>query len=200
MPAPWQDLLHWWFGAGATASEIAAEKQRLWFGYRAAQDEQARRRFGALTEQALAGGLADWAEQPQGWLALVLLLDQLPRMIHRDSPRAFAGDERAQQLVRDGMAHGGDVLLAPIERVFIYLVLEHAENLALQDQAVAQFGLLRDIAAPAERAVFEGFLDYAVRHREVIARFGRFPHRNAALGRPSTDAEKTFLATPGSRF
>ncbi|AEJ03637.1 DUF924 domain-containing protein [Pseudomonas stutzeri] len=200
MQAPWQDLLHWWFGQGTSATEIAAEKQRLWFGYRPQQDAEARERFGALVEQALNGDLQDWAEQPEGWLALVLLLDQLPRMIHRDTPRAFAGDERAQQLVRDGLAHGGDMLLSPIQRVFIYLVLEHAENLAVQDLAVAHFTALRDIAAEHEQALFRDFLDYAERHREVISRFGRFPHRNAILGRDSSDAEQSFLQQPGSSF
>jgi len=198
--APWQDLLHWWFGQGTSATEIAAEKQRLWFGYRPQQDAEARERFGALVEQALNGDLQDWAELPEGWLALVLLLDQLPRMIHRDTPLAFAGDERAQQLVRDGLAHGGDMLLSPIQRVFIYLVLEHAENLAVQDLAVAHFTALRDIAAEHEQALFRDFLDYAERHREVISRFGRFPHRNAILGRDSSDAEQSFLQQPGSSF
>ncbi len=200
MQAPWQDLLHWWFGQGTSASEIAAEKQRLWFGYRAEQDDEARQRFGAMVEQALNGELQDWAELPEGWLALVLLLDQLPRMIHRNTPKAFAGDERAQQLGRDGLAHGGDMLLAPIQRVFIYLVLEHAENLATQDLAVAQFTALRDIADEAEQPLFVGFLDYAERHREVISRFGRFPHRNATLGREASDAERLFLEQPGSSF
>lgn len=200
MQAPWQDLLHWWFGQGTSATEIAAEKQRLWFGYRPQQDAEARERFGALVEQALNGDLQDWAELPEGWLALVLLLDQLPRMIHRDTPRAFAGDERAQQLVRDGLAHGGDMLLSPIQRVFIYLVLEHAENLAVQDLAVAHFTALRDIAAEHEQALFRDFVDYAERHREVISRFGRFPHRNAILGRDSSDAEQSFLQQPGSSF
>ncbi|MGA4639219.1 hypothetical protein B6N17_012545 [Stutzerimonas stutzeri] len=200
MQAPWQDLLHWWFGQGTSATEIAAEKQRLWFGYRPQQDAEARERFGALVEQALNGDLQDWAELPEGWLALVLLLDQLPRMIHRDTPRAFAGDERAQQLVRDGLAHGGDMLLSPIQRVFIYLVLEHAESLAVQDLAVAHFTALRDIAAEHEQALFRDFLDYAERHREVISRFGRFPHRNAILGRDSSDAEQSFLQQPGSSF
>lgn len=200
MQAPWQDLLHWWFGQGTSATEIAAEKQRLWFGYRPQQDAEARERFGALVEQALNGDLQDWAELPEGWLALVLLVDQLPRMIHRDTPRAFAGDERAQQLVRDGLAHGGDMLLSPIQRVFIYLVLEHAENLAVQDLAVAHFTALRDIAAEHEQALFRDFLDYAERHREVISRFGRFPHRNAILGRDSSDAEQSFLQQPGSSF
>lgn len=200
MRAPWQALLDWWFGQGTTAGEIAAEKHALWFGYRAEQDDLARERFGALCDEALHGGLEAWAENPAGWLALILLLDQLPRMIHRGTPLAFAGDGRAEQLVRDGLAHGGDVLLSPIQRVFIYLVLEHAENLSWQELAVAQFGQLRDIATVDEQPLFDDFLDYAVRHRSVIARFGRFPHRNAILGRESTEAERAFLAEPGSRF
>jgi len=198
--APWQQLLLWWFGQGTRATDIAAEKQRLWFGYRPEQDTEARERFGALVEQALDGGLQDWAELPEGWLALVLLLDQLPRMIHRNTPKAFSGDERAQQLVRDGLAHGGDMLLAPIQRVFIYLVLEHAENLAVQDLAVAHFTGLRDIADEQEQPLFADFLDYAERHREVISRFGRFPHRNAILGRENSDTEQSFLEQPGSSF
>jgi len=198
--APWQPLLDWWFGQGTTASEIAADKQRLWFGYRPEQDAEARERFGCLVEEALDGGLQDWAELPEGWLALVLLLDQLPRMIHRATPRAFAGDERAQQLVRDGLAHGGDMLLSPLQRVFIYLVLEHAEHLPTQELAVAHFAALRDIAGEPEQALFADFLDYAERHRQVISRFGRFPHRNAILGRPSSEAERMFLAQPGSAF
>jgi len=200
MAAPWTDLLDWWFGGGATAKAIAEEKSGLWFGYRPEQDAQARERFGAQVEQALDGGLDAWAESPDGWLALVLLLDQLPRMIHRATPRAFAGDARALQLVREGMAQGGDMLLSPIQRVFIYLVLEHAEHLGMQDQAVVQFERLLGIAPDEERELFRGFLDFAERHRQVIARFGRFPHRNEALGRPSTDAEQAFLREPGSRF
>ncbi|WP_373389343.1 DUF924 family protein [Pseudomonas alcaligenes] len=197
---PWQPLLDWWFGTGATASEVAAERSGLWFGYRAEQDEKARQRFGPHCEQALAGGLGDWAGQPDGWLALLLLLDQLPRMIHRGTPQAFAGDARARQLVRQGLEQGFDARLPAIRRVFAYLVLEHAEDLALQDEAVARFGALRDQAAPSERALFDGYLDYAVRHQRVIQRFGRFPHRNAVLGRPSTAEEAQFLTEPGSRF
>lgn len=121
-------------------------------------------------------------------------------MIHRGTPQAFASDARAQQLVRQGLAHGGDVLLAPIQRVFIYLVLEHAEDLAQQELAVAHFEQLREIAAADEQPLFDDFLDYARRHRAVIARFGRFPHRNATLGRESSEAERVFLTEPGSRF
>lgn len=200
MSAPWQDLLGWWFGQGRTAQQVVNEKQPLWFGYQPEQDREARERFGDLCDQALAGGLQEWTDSEQGWLALILLLDQLPRMIHRGTPQAFAGDERARQLVSEGMAQGRDRLLAPIERVFIYLVLEHAENLADQDLAVAHFLTLRDRAAAEERPSFEGFLDFAERHRDVIARFGRFPHRNAILGRASSDAEQSYLARPGSGF
>ncbi|WP_407294341.1 DUF924 family protein [Stutzerimonas zhaodongensis] len=200
MTSPSQDLLSWWFGEGTTASEIAGARMGLWFGYKPEQDAEARERFGVITERALSGELDEWAESPQGWLALVLLLDQLPRMIHRGTPQAFAGDDRALQLVRDGMAHGGDVLLAPIQRVFVYLVLEHAENLSVQDQAVQQFEQLLAIADAEEQKLFADFLDFAERHRQVIARFGRFPHRNEILGRTSSEAERAFLAEPGSRF
>ena len=200
MSAPWQALLGWWFGQGGTAREIVAQQQRLWFGYRPEQDDQARERFGDLCEQSLAGGLQEWADDGHGWLALILLLDQLPRMIHRGTPRAFAGDPRARQLLRDGMAQGRDRQLAPIERVFVYLVLEHAEQLDDQELAVARFTALRDQAAAEDRPAFDDFLDYAERHHAVIARFGRFPHRNAILGRASSDAEQAYLAQPGAGF
>lgn len=197
---PWQPLLDWWFGPEAPASEVVASRQGLWFGKRDSQDREAGERFGPLVEQALAGGLADWGQCPDGWLARLLLLDQLPRMIFRDQPRAFAGDALAREQVRDGLAQAWDRQLPPIRRVFAYLVLEHAEDLALQDEAVQRFAALRDALPEAERGPFDSYLDYAERHRAVIARFGRFPHRNAILSRASTDAELRFLEEPGSRF
>lgn len=197
---PWQPLLDWWFGEGESATAVAASRSRLWFGYRAEQDEQARERFGEQCAAALAGGLQDWAEQPQGWLALILLLDQLPRMLHRGTPQAFAGDVRARALVRQGLAADFDRQLPAIRRVFVYLVLEHAEDLALQDEALERFSALHDAAAAEERELFAGYLDYAERHRAVILRFGRFPHRNAILGRVDTPEEAAFLQEPGSRF
>lgn len=197
----WQPLLDWWFGdTEAAASAVAASRQGLWFGYRAEQDDEARRLFGEPCAAALAGGLQEWAEQPQGWLALILLLDQLPRMIHRGTSQAFYGDTRAQALVRQGLEQGLDSQLPAICRVFPYLVLEHAEDLAQQDEAVARFASLRDQVAADQRAPFDGYLDYAERHRQVIRRFGRFPHRNDTLDRPSTTEELVFLEQPGSRF
>ncbi|MCO6059734.1 DUF924 domain-containing protein [Pseudomonas sp. MOB-449] len=197
---PWQPLLDWWFGPEATASETTAAHQKLWFGKNDSQDIEARERFGDLVEQAQAGGLGDWADQPDGWLALVLLLDQLPRMIFRGDPRGFASDARAQALVADGLSRGLERHLAPIRQVFIYLVLEHAEDLACQERALYRYRLLLDGAAASERELFEGFHDFSERHRVVIARFGRFPHRNAVLGRLSSAEESAFLLEPGSRF
>ena len=200
MTAPWQPLLEWWFGTFESPQDIAADKGKLWFGKRDSQDLEAQTRFGDWVEQALAGGLTDWAQRPDGWLALVLLLDQLPRMIFRDTPKSFAGDLRAQALVAQGIAADFDRQLRPIQRVFIYLVFEHCEHLAVQDEAVSRFIALVAEQPEADRAVFADNLDYAERHREVIARFGRFPHRNAVLGRESTAQELAFLSQPGSRF
>ncbi|MBB3241557.1 uncharacterized protein (DUF924 family) [Pseudomonas sp. Tn43] len=200
MSAPWQPLLQWWFGSFESPNEIAADKGTLWFGKRDSQDLEARTRFGGQVEQALAGELTEWAQCPEGWLALVLLLDQLPRMIYRDTPKAFSGDLRAQALVAQGIAADFDRQLRPIQRVFIYLVFEHCENLAVQNEAVSRFLDLVEQQSGADRAVFADNLDYAERHQKIIARFGRFPHRNAVLGRESTVEEIEFLSGPGSRF
>lgn len=150
--------------------------------------------------QALDGGLQEWTAKADGWLALILLLDQLPRMVYRDTPRAYAGDARAQRLVREGMEKGLDRQLPPIRRVFVYLVLEHAEDLPSQERAVTCFRELREQVGGTAREPFDSFCDYAERHHAVIARFGRFPHRNAILGRPSSEEETAFLREPGSRF
>ena len=200
MTAPWQPLLDWWFGHAESPDEISADKGKLWFGKKDSQDLEARERFGVFVDQALAGELTEWTQRPEGWLAMVLLLDQLPRMIFRDSPKAFSGDLRAQKLVAQGIAANFDRQLKPIQRVFIYLVFEHCENLAVQNEAVSRFIDLLAEQPESERAVFADNLDYAERHRKVIARFGRFPHRNAVLGRESTAEELAFLSQPGSRF
>ncbi|WP_236188695.1 DUF924 family protein [Pseudomonas pharyngis] len=200
MTAPWQPLLDWWFGQSESAKDVTAEKGKLWFGKKDSQDLEARERFGVFVDQALAGELTEWTQHPEGWLALVLLLDQLPRMIFRDTPKAFSGDLRAQKLVAQGIAADFDRQLKPIQRLFIYLVFEHCENLAVQNEAVSRFIELVAEQPEAERGVFVDNLDYAERHQRVIARFGRFPHRNAVLGRESTVEELEFLSQPGSSF
>ncbi|WP_447774087.1 DUF924 family protein [Pseudomonas chlororaphis] len=200
MAAPWQPLLDWWFGSAEKPADIVAEKGKLWFGKRDSQDLEARERFGDLVEQALTGGLTEWAQRPQGWLALVLLLDQLPRMLYRETPKSFAGDLRAQALVAQGIAADFDRQLPAMQRSFIYLVFEHCENLAVQNEAISRFAALQDEQPPEDRPVFADQLDYAERHQKIIARFGRFPHRNRILGRESTPEELAFLREPGSSF
>ena len=142
-----------------------------------------------------------WAEVPVGRLALILLLDQLPRNIHRDTPAAFAQDAKARDLCLRGLSLGADKALSPLARVFFYLPLEHAESREQQARSVALFEALADEQAdgPA-RETFEGFADFARRHQVIIQRFGRFPHRNAILGRTSTPEEAEFLQQPGSGF
>jgi uncharacterized protein (DUF924 family) len=200
MIAPWLPLLEWWFGSAQTPAEVVRTKGKLWFGKKKAQDTEALTRFGDLVDKALDGGLKEWVESPDGWLALVLLLDQLPRMIYRNTPKAFAGDARAQDLVQHGLKLGRDQLLDPLQRTFIYLVLEHSENIDAQNQAVARFSQLLTLLPSTDRDYFNDSLDYAERHQKVIARFGRFPYRNDILGRISTDEEIEFLKGHGSRF
>ncbi len=200
MRQPWLPLLDWWFGSAESPSEVAKAKNKLWFGKKKSQDTDALHRFGSLVELALKGGLSEWTESPQGWLALVLLLDQLPRMIFRDTPKAYSGDARAQELVRHGLKLGRDLALTPLQRTFIYLVLEHTENLKSQEEAIRRFTALLPLLPATDREYFMQTLDYAKKHRTVIERFGRFPHRNEVLGRESTEEEVEFLKERGARF
>jgi uncharacterized protein (DUF924 family) len=172
----------------------------LWFGKKKAQDTDAQNRFGGLVDQALAGGLSEWVESPQGWLALVLLLDQLPRMIFRDTAKAYSGDPRALQLVKHGLKLQRELPLTPLQRTFLYLVLEHSENLADQDEAIRRFTDLIPLLPSTDCEHFTQSLNYARKHQAVIKRFGRFPHRNEVMGRESTEEEVAFLQERGSRF
>ena len=181
-------LLDLWFGAGdAPRAE--------WFRKDPAFDALIAERFGPLVERVLAGELRGWEHQPDTALARILLLDQFTRNIFRDSARAFAGDALALAAARAMVAAGRDLQLPPLRRAFVYLPFEHAEELAAQDESVRLFAVLA-----AQAPVVQEMLDYAHRHRAVIERFGRFPHRNALLGRESAADEIAFLREPGSRF
>ena len=171
-----------------------------WFAKDEAFDAQFRSRGQDLHLSAARRERDDWIEAPETALALLILLDQLPRMIHRDTSRAFEGDRRAQVVAMQGLQKGWDYQLLPIQRVFVLLVLEHAEVLDWQNLCVERYRMLLDEQPEANRRLFEGFLDYAEQHQRVIARFGRFPHRNLVLERPSTSEEMDFLLEPGSRF
>ena len=187
------EVLEFWFGAPGSASD--GRPRAEWFRRSDAFDRLIERRFMASIEQALAGGLRDWDAEPETALARILLLDQFTRNVFRDTPRAFAGDALALAAARELVESGRDTALSPLQRAFAYLPFEHAEDLGAQDEAVRLFGLLA-----AGRDDLAGMLDYAERHRAVIARFGRFPHRNEVLGRTSTAEELAFLQQPGSRF
>src|SRR5262249_17283334 len=146
------------------------------------------------------GELNHWKTYPRGNLSLIILYDQFPRNIYRGSAAAFADDQLALQLCLNGLAIAQDQELHPVERAFFYMPLEHAEDRALQEASVARFRRLAEFAPKSSREIFESFHEFAVRHKEVIDRFGRFPHRNAALGRMSTQEETEFLKQSGSGF
>ena len=186
------EVLDFWFGSPRADASVAIDPR--WFGKDPAFDAQIRDRFGGLIDDACAGRLVAWADAPDSALASLIVLDQFTRNAARDTPKAFAGDDRALALARRIVSAGWDLGYGAVQRWFCYLPFEHSEVLADQDESLRLFGALRD------DPVAGGAYEWAVRHHEVIRRFGRFPHRNAILGRVSTDAERAFLAQPGSRF
>jgi uncharacterized protein (DUF924 family) len=194
------EVLDFWFegvdGSGPAPKAAFAR----WFGKSEDTDREIAARFGKRVDQALRGELDRWIETPRGRLALVILLDQFTRNLFRGTARAFSGDVRALALCREGIARGDDDALDHHQRVFLYLPLEHAEDAGAQADSVRVFEALAAAVPSTLRGEFEGYLDYARRHAEVIERFGRFPHRNRALGRPSSEQELAFLSQPGSSF
>jgi uncharacterized protein (DUF924 family) len=180
------DVITFWFGSG--------DRDKRWFEKSSAFDDEVRRRFVALHAQGAAGELAHWKNEPADCLALIVLLDQFPRNMFRGTAHAFATDALALEAAHHAIARGYDRALRPLERMFVYLPYEHAESLAEQLRGC-------ELSAP-----LEGFPEtadvyrYAAAHRDIIRRFGRFPHRNAILGRASTPEEIEFLKGPGSSF
>lgn len=193
------DILEFWLGEGFASGWPGRDMGKQWFGGGAELDRQVAGRFGAQVAEALAGGLARWEAGPLERLALVILLDQFPRNMHRGQAQAFAGDTRAQQLVRDALAQGMDGKLPWVGRMFLYMPLMHAEDLPLQEEGVRRFRQLAADAPDALRVTLTSSLRFAEQHRDIIARFGRFPYRNQALGRSSTAPELEFLKN-GPRF
>ncbi len=176
-----EDVLDFWFDS---------RNRPFWFKKRASFDDAVRQRLGALHEAAAAGRLEAWRSTPEGAVALVILLDQVPRNIHRNTPRAFATDPAALAVAKAAVEAGFDRDLDTDRKLFLYLPFEHSENLADQERSVELFSAMGSAK----------HTDYAVRHRDIIARYGRFPHRNAVQGRESTAEELAFLEEPGSSF
>jgi uncharacterized protein (DUF924 family) len=187
------DVLAFWFGAPGDAHHNTTRPE--WFRKDDAFDAEIRTRFASLIGEALDGRLASWAATAEGAVAQILVLDQFTRNAFRDTPRAFAGDAQALSAARALVAEGRARTLPGVRRMFVYLPFEHAESLQMQEQSLRLFGQLgRDEPQHAD------LLNWAERHHAVVARFGRFPHRNAILGRKSTPEEEAFLKEPGSSF
>jgi uncharacterized protein (DUF924 family) len=187
-----KEVLDFWFGS-PEAPDYGKPKS-FWFNKKPEVDEELRIRFLGDYQKAAIGELDDWINSPDSCLALILLLDQFPRNLFRDTPDAFATDWEALSTAQHAVSQGFDKKLLPVQRWFIYLPFEHSENLEHQRQAVKLFQQLSN--DPHSASV----IDYANRHMKVIERFGRFPHRNAILGRTSTAEEKEFLKQAGSSF
>jgi uncharacterized protein (DUF924 family) len=186
-----RSVIEFWYAARAKA---------LWFEKDKEFDAEIRARFGAAVHAAQMGELDGWADTPMGALALLILLDQMARNIYRGEAKAFLGDVRALAVANAAIARDFDKGLPFNQRRFFYLPFEHAEDMANQDRAIDLFTRLYEETGGADRKDAEEQLDYAHRHRDIIKRFGRYPHRNEALGRSSTEDEIAFLKTPGSSF
>jgi uncharacterized protein (DUF924 family) len=185
-------VLDFWFGA--RPSPDYGHPRKPWFEKSDAFDSDIHERFSNLQAQAAAGRLDAWQASSKSALALIVLLDQFPRNMHRGSPKAFACDPKAHGVARYAVSRGFDRVLLPVERWFVYLPFEHAEDLAMQRESLRLFA---GLGFDPESA---GAIDYARRHFDIIARFGRFPHRNDILGRISSADETEFLGQPGSGF
>lgn len=183
-----QAVLDFWFGV--PAGPARAE----WFRKDAAFDEEIRRRFADVHAAAARRELEGWRASPEPMLALVVVLDQFSRNLFRGDARAFAQDEHARDCTNEAIGRGDDLALLPVQRQFLYLPLEHSESLADQERCVELMRTLEDFEPT------RGLTEWAEKHRVIVARFGRFPHRNAALGRASTPEEVAFLKQPGSGF
>lgn len=188
------EILDFWFGSTRRDQRGYGERRSIWFRKDFKFDAEIRDRFLINVQQAAIGQLDHWRESAASCLALILLLDQFPRNLFRNSAQAYATDAQALALAEWAIAQGFDQQLLPVQRWFIYLPFEHSENLDHQDRAVELF---RQVAAGMDDAAV---MSASLRHRAIIQRFGRFPHRNQALGRVRTPEEAEFLKQPGSSF
>jgi len=195
-----EKVLAFWFEDALRKPEKLAARMDWWFGGGAELDPATHDKYEGLVEQAALGELDGWRESARGILALVILLDQLPRVRHRGSPAAFAHDAAALALAREAIAKGLDRELHPVERAFLYMPFQHVEDRDAQAEGLRAYERNVSEAPPAWRDKARGFLDYARRHAAVVERFGRFPHRNAVLDRAPTPEEERYLTEGGETF
>ncbi len=187
-----KEILTFWFGTSDFTDGL--ERRKAWFIKNPEFDEEIRSKFLVIYEKAAQGALSDWQQTPLGCLALIILLDQFPRNLFRGDAKSFATDSAALTAAQLGVTQGFDLLLPHIARTFMYLPFEHSEQLEDQQRSIALFNQMQNDHEMTET------IKYAQRHFDIIAQFGRFPHRNKLLERQSTAEEEAFLKTPGSSF
>ncbi len=193
-------VLEFWFSAAELDAPQIDSRMERWFGSDQALDERIRAEFGALLERALAGDLDGWAATAEGRLALILLLDQFCRNIHRGTAQAFAGDRRALKLCIEGSMGNEYRTLSPVQRVFFFMPLQHSESAKIQERSVKIYAGLVSSASETLKATLATFAQFAELHHDIIESFGRFPHRNRILGRPNTPEEDEYLEAGAPTF
>ncbi len=193
VPDPCHKLIHFWFGEISDQGEVAESVRKRWWEKSVDFDSECRAQFGEWIDQAKRGELSDWQDTSLGLLAFILLCDQIPRNVHRGTPRAFETDALALAATMHGQETGKFVSLLPVQRAFAYMPLMHAEDPEAQELSILCFNELKANNGPDHT-------QFAISHKKIIDRFGRYPHRNEILGRESTVEEIAFLQTPGSSF
>lgn len=194
------EILEFWFADAAESADALRRRNAVWFGTDREFDHEVRQRFETTLELADTGACDHWRDDPRSLLALILLFDQVPRNIHRGTARAFAYDEKALELSLNGIESGSDRDLTLLQRVFFYMPLQHVESLELQKRSVELNAALAGEASEILREFLNRSLEHAIHHRDMIAQFGRFPHRNAVLGRESSETERAFLKAGATTF
>lgn len=193
------EILNYWFASIGDGFDVATQ-HKLWYTGGSTVDQAINQQFGEWVELALREGLTTWLQTSAGTMAVVILLDQFTRNIYRGNAKAFAGDELARDIVNQALAMGIDRQLTAIQRSFFYMPLEHSESLEDQQACIKLFEqLLTEVPAEGKNSI-QSSLDFAIKHRDIIAQFGRFPHRNEALGRLTTAEEQSYLGDGGARF
>jgi uncharacterized protein (DUF924 family) len=191
-----------WFWLGDLDGDGLAEEpiMQRWWRKDPDFDEEIRAKFEPIWQAIMANEREVWLETPHSRLAYVIVLDQFSRNMFRGAPESFAADERALRAAADGVARGHDRHLHGHERVFFYMPFMHSESLPMQERAVELYTALRDRSEGRAKKALASNVDFAIAHRDIVKRWGRFPHRNAILGRESTPQELAFLDEPGSSF
>ncbi len=190
---PYENIIKFWFGRVEETIVPSENRARIWFGESEDIDDEIKDLFADDLSEAVAGNCDGWDTHPRGQLAKIILLDQFSRHIHRNTPAAYAHDEKALKICIKGMQNEDEHALSLIERVFYYFPLLHSENITYQEQSVHAYQMLAEMAFSETRVIYDSFLKFANHHYTIIQRFGRFPQRNKILGRDSTDEELIYL-------